>query len=660
MIKRELVTALVASIILGLVICLVLNGFPRFSKQPSLSTISPTRISEMAAPSPSTPPLVDTPDSEDLINYSPSPTLVPLIAGRPKEHDIEDVLLLFSSIHPNNFDINFCKLAEFYGLLCKRIDLDSTKLTDALLRDTLGSYFRLIGLSASNLQQGADILNKNEMITLRSAIEIGGANLLISNINDYSITPSLLELTTGALLGVTRPQDNRRDWVVSTAAPEITFEFTGQIITSTTSASQSDFALILDSRDSTIPLVSSKDDAGVEYQIFTRLPMGTGSIFLDAGNPGPNLEMTQLRDVYYNPSHFSQILPLMFTIRYALGDEVWHVGHNYANLTIDDPTLTENFYQLNYAALLREMQAHNFHSTIAMIPARWEEYDDEVIEIFLNNPDRYSLVQHGNDHDGYEFYKYTVVPGDPYPANPLGVQAWDIQEGLARMEMLRINTSLSYDRVMIFPYDISPEATLILLKNNNFLATVNNRDVPLDTSRPETWDYGMYPAIMDYGNFAVLTRRHPGTYQPFTPNIQPLIFDLFIGKPALMYSHVYGKELFAESINEFEPVADQLNQLTGGMQWLSLGSIVRRIHLEKVNDDGSVEVRMYAKDLILTNESGETRSYHISKEETLDIPIANLNVNDQLFLFDFQDGLLTLDVLVPAQVSMEICIEYGS
>jgi hypothetical protein len=656
---RELITALIASILLGLVVCLALNGFPRFSKQQPFSTVgAPTQISEVTATAPLTTTLVNNPASSSLLNSNPTPTLVPVIAGKPKGADIEDVLLLYSSSHPSNFDINFCKLAEFYGLLSKRVDLDGTELTDGLLRDAQGGYYKLIGVSASTLQRSPHALNKNEIANLKAAIEAGGANLMVSNIDDKSVSPSLTELTAGALLGVTRPEDNHRDWIVSTAAPEITLEFTGQVITSTSSAPQADFALIFDPSVSITPLVLSNDESGMDYQIFSRLAVGVGSIFLDAGEQGQSLETIQLMDVYYGPSHFSQILPLMFTIRYAMSDKVWHSDHNYANLTIDDPSLIEPFYKLNYASLLQEMKAHNFHTTIALIPAHWEKSDEEVIKIFLNNPDRFSLVQHGNNHIGYEFYKYTVAPGDLYPADPLDTQEWNILEGLSRMEMLRETTGVSYGRVMIFPYGISPEATLVVLKKYNYLATVNAQDVPLDATRPSNWDYEMYPVIMNFGNFAALTRRHPGTYLPFQPNIQPFLFDLFIGKPALIYSHAYGTELFAGNIGEFDPVADQLNQLAGGMQWLSLGNIIKHIHLEKVNDDGSLDVRMFANDLILTNDSKEEQTYHIEKEETLNVPIASLTINTQEFPYRVEAGQLSLDLDIPAKTTEEIYINY--
>ena len=150
-------------------------------------------------------------------------------------------------------------------------------------------------------------------------------------------------------------------------------------------------------------------------------------------------------------------------------------------------------------------------------------------------------MQHGNNHDGYEFYKYTVSATDVYtdsytgtlvhyPARPLADQDADIREGLARIEEHQWSTGIPFDKIMVFPYGISPESTLVLLKKYNYLATINASDVPLDAAGPSHWDSRMYQANMDYRSFPLLPRRQPGTYEPFQPDLSPFILDLFLGK----------------------------------------------------------------------------------------------------------------------------------
>jgi len=209
---------------------------------------------------------------------------------------------------------------------------------------------------------------------------------------------------------------------------------------------------------------------------------------------------------------------------------------------------------------------------------------------------------------------------------------------------------------MIFPWSISPEPTLVLLKKHNFLATVNSRDVPLGATRPPDWDYGMYQANMNYGNVPTLSRRFFETYDAFQPELQSLIFDLFVDRPALVFSHE--GQLFETGIDGFNPIADQVNSLSGEVEWCSLGHIIKHLYLEKTNDDGSVDVKMYGNHLIVTNESSGERTYHISKAETLNVPISLLTVNGHEFPYRVEEGLLTLDVSVPADSSIEILIHY--
>jgi len=658
--KWELVTAAILALLLGGGIILVFNGSSQFDEGDLLeSTNSPTaahtvEVEQTSVPSRSSTTL----DSSKENNRIASPTLAPIIVGEEKSPDMEDLLLLYSSEKPGSFDFNYCQIAEFYGLVCKKIDLIKTEITDQLLRDGFGKYFKLIGIDADILQQKPVLLSKSEMDILKTAIGTGRANLLIYNLNKRTIGVNITELVDGALLGATVPQDSHRDWFVSTTAPEITQEFTGQVITSTTSASQIDFALDLDPKATFTPLILSKDDAGASYLIFARLFKGAGSIFLNAGAPGWGLDTLSMRDVYYNPAHFSEIIPLMLTIRYILGEETWHNDHNYANLTVVAPSLTDSEQNLHFAGLLKEMKDHNFHTSIALPPVNWEKSELDVTSLFVENPDRYSLVEYGNNADGYEFYKYTGSSEDPYPARPLADQEWDILEGISRMKMLTEFTGIPFDKVMIFPYGISPEETLVLLKKNNYLASVNSQNIPLGVTPPENRDEGMAPVSLKYGNFPLMTWRWLGVNQPFQPIIQPILFDLFIGKPTLMMSDVYEKGVFDTGINAFNHVADQLNQISSGVEWLSLGDIIKLTYLEKVNDDDSVEVRMYTNDLILDNDSSVERYYHISKEETLNVSIKSLTVNSQEFPYRLEDGFLKLDIVLPKEVSAEIIIEY--
>ena len=656
--RLELIASIIVSFVLGLGIVFILSG-GRLSVGKSVMAIQ-TGVPIVLSPAKP----ISTANRDLTPTFLPSPS--PIVNGSKKGPDLDDLLLLYnSSARHTAFDINFCKITEYYGLLCKMVPLEFGDITDETLRDPQGNYYKLVAINARDLLRVPPILSEAEIKILKSAVS-GGLNLLISGMNS-GLNPAVLsQITNGAVQGATQPQDSQRDWIVSSTLPEITRELSGQSIIAKPTVGQGNFRLLIEPPATS--LLSSKDNLGEEYPIFIRWNNGGGSVFVYGGEVEISVNARSLKALYYDSHYFGNTVPIMLAVRYAAGEEAWHNIHNYANLTIDDATLTEPFHRLSYTALLREMEAHNFHTTIALIPQQWQKFNLRVVKIFQLHPDRFSLVQHGNHHDGYEFYKYSLADNDPrddlnFRARPLADQEADIVEGQKQMERMSNILKLPFDHVMIFPYGISPEPTLALLKKYNFMATVNYDDVPLGSTRPTTWDYGMYPAEMHWASFPMLTRRHPGTYRPFQPDIQPFIFDLFIDKPALMYSHAYQgadeDELFAEGIEAFDPVADHMNHLVDGVEWQSLGYIAKHLFLEKRNDDGSMDVKMYSNNLSLRNASDSEQLYHVSKEESLNVSIVVLTINNQDFPYYMEDNLLKLDVRIPANTSIEIQIQYA-
>ena len=97
-------------------------------------------------------------------------------------------------------------------------------------------------------------------------------------------------------------------------------------------------------------------------------------------------------------------------------EAAWHTPGLYANLTIDDPWLTEPYGHLIYKGLLNEMEKADFHTTIAFIPWNYDRSEDEVAALFREHPDRFSVCIHGNNHDHREFYKYKTNLRDPWLA----------------------------------------------------------------------------------------------------------------------------------------------------------------------------------------------------------------------------------------------------
>ena len=575
--------------------------------------------------------------------------------------DLDDVVLIYNSSRTGNFDSYFCLIAEFYGLECRRIDLAANELRAGDLLDENGETLGLIGISARTLLESGPLLSGDEVTVLRSAVEQGGANLFVAKIKPNMASWILERLTRGAIVGTFKPEDSHREWSVSSLAPEYTLEFTGLTISPDTLAPQNDFGIQLGDEGEVISLILSADDSGASYPVFVMSLNGAGSVFVDAGM-GLDKVDTSLRRMYYTDQTFSRIIPLMMAFRYTVGDEAWHNTHNYANLTLDAPPLRSRLYgvweHLDYSALLYQMIRNDFHTTVAFEPENWSESETDVIGLFVAHPDRYSLVQYGNNNDGYEFYRYKFSDGaaGENPARPLVDQEQDIVEGELRMELHQALTGISYDKIMIFPWGISPEPTLELLKERNYLAVVQGQPVPLDAPPPSQWDSLMELANVEYANFPLLRRRAvraPDEFDPLYP-----AYEMFLHKPVLLYSSV--SPLLESGVNGLRWVTDIINSFDSQTEWRSLGYIVRHLYLEKVNDDDSIDVKMYGNHLIVENETEEDRTYHLYKEETLNVPIVSLTVNGREFPFEVEDGMLRLDAWLPAAASMEVVITYGN
>lgn len=589
----------------------------------------------------------------------PTSTTFPLIEGPERAADIEDVLLLYSSTQSRVHDTNFCKIAEYYGLLCKRVNLYQTALTEEDFKDANGEFYKLVGVSAENLLVNPNLLSPDERDLLVSLIESEGVNLLISDFKALPFSEVLAEMTEGSILGAYQPVDTRKNWIISSESPEITLELTDREFQPNQRETQNDLALyIADSRDVTT-LISSLAYDEFPYPIFVRWKLGSGSIFVNGGEIAESLDEVQFIDLLYDYSSFSKVIPTMMTVRYVMGDEAWHREANYANLTIYGVLLKEYAYGFDFDALAQAMEQHHFHTSILSVPVNFDKSEPEIISLIRSDPEHFSLVQQGNNHDGYEFYRYVESEErdeNEYPIRPFPDHEADIVEGLSRVQEFSNRTGIETDKVMVFPVGISPRETLMLLKKYNYLASVNKEAVPLDYERPTDWDYGMYPAYMDFGNFPTLVHSHPGTYRPFEPRLQSFLLDLFIEKPALFYSDA--ERLFQPGMDTFNVVADELNGPHIQAKWHNLEYILTHLYIEKEVDDGSLDLKFFSNRAVITNSSVMDQVYHIYKDEIQNVHITRVEVNGQDFPYRVADKLLMIDIEIPAGATIDIIITY--
>jgi hypothetical protein len=307
--------------------------------------------------------------------------------------------------------------------------------------------------------------------------------------------------------------------------------------------------------------------------------------------------------------HFLSSVPLVLYIKWAFPETCWSAPEMNACLVIDDPLLKATHGFVNFKELLSLMKRHKFSTNIAFIPWNWRRSAPEVVRLFTENPEHYSLSVHGCDHTRAEFGS----------SNEHRLY-WKVQQAIERMNRHRSITGIHHDPVMVFPQGIFSEAAMTALKHTDLLAAVNNDVISADP-RPRTitisdvWDI----AVMRY-SFPLFTRRYPWE------GIENFAFDALLGKPAIaVIHHDYCGDDCARLVNFIQ----QLNALPCAPTWRNLGDVVRHSCRQRAASPGAVEVEMYGTELQIENRSGQSKRFLVKRRECEPSAIQRIYTNTQ-------------------------------
>jgi hypothetical protein len=340
---------------------------------------------------------------------------------------------------------------------------------------------------------------------------------------------------------------------------------------------------------------------------------------------------------------FAEVAPMMIFTKHCAGDRGWHALHHYANLTIDDPWLREPYGHLIYKDLLKEMEKHDFHTTIAFIPWNYDRSEAEVISLFRSYPERFSICIHGDNHDHKEF--------EDLGSKPLSLQIAGLKQSLARMEKFQILTGIPYDNVFVFPHSIGTESILEELKNYNFLATINSSNVPMDRPRPPSPLFAMRPVTLSFGDFPSISR-----YPAAMKNPSGFIgINEFLDNPLFFYSH---HDLFASGMDAFDGMADEINKLEPDTRWRGVGDIVKHLYLVRQRDDSNYDVLTFSSSFDLNNTSERDLVFYVQKQESGSPVIASVSVDGRHVPFQLRGEYLDLSVPVHAGKARRVVIQY--
>src|SRR6266480_767230 len=348
-------------------------------------------------------------------------------------------------------------------------------------------------------------------------------------------------------------------------------------------------------------------------------------IDIDADLATPNFDV---RD------HFFSAVPLVSYIRWAFAYSSWTAREANACLVIDDPLLKARYGFVRFRELLALMKQHRFSTSIAFIPWNWRRNDREVVKLFRDNPESYSLCIHGCDHTAAEF--------GTSDRQRLRAGA---SEAARRMSLHERRTGLAHDRLMVFPQGVFSEEAIPELKRASFHAVVNTEvhSTPLGLRKlriSDVWDV----AVMTYADFPIYTRRYPAQ------GVENLAFDLLLGKPCLVVIH---HDFCSDGYVRLVQFIDRLNALKVPLTWRCLSDVIRRSYRQKELSPDSVEIEMYGSELLIENRSDRTKSYFIRRREHEPKSIESLHAGSRRVSWDSAGDYIECEVnLAPGESTL--------
>jgi hypothetical protein len=336
--------------------------------------------------------------------------------------------------------------------------------------------------------------------------------------------------------------------------------------------------------------------------------------------------------------HFLSAVPLVLYIKWAFAATCWNAPEINACLVIDDPLLKPTHGFVQFQELLSLMKRHNFSTNIAFIPWNWRRSAPEVVRLFRENPERYSLSVHGCDHTRAEF-----------GSSSRQRLYWKAQQAVERMHRHQAITGISHDPVMVFPQGVFSEAAMSALKRTNLIASVNNDIVSADPhpraiTISDVWDI----AVMRY-TFPLFTRRYPWE------GIENFAFDALLGKPAIaVIHHDYCSDHCARLVN----FVQQVNALQCTPTWRNLGDVVRRSCRQRGDSSGALEVEMYGTELRIENRSGQPKRFLVRRCESEPSAIQRICTDAEEIAWRQVDGRIKFEIELNPRESRVIKIKF--
>jgi hypothetical protein len=492
---------------------------------------------------------------------------------------------LLTTDHPSIDDGRAGRLLEFFG-----VPFETRKATEFCLHDNAGR----VGVGKCRLVCSAENF-AHVFEERRSAF--AGSEGFAQRVHSVFLYPTgnaaalseLMSRLGGTEISVRKGAATDTDWCIADDPEGLCGSMRGLRIRPTPAALESCDVFDANGSSATPIISAGKKVAFLKFTLET-VPVFFSSerlIDIDAELTTPNFDV---RD------HFFSAVPAVSYLKWACPGGSWTAPEASACLVIDDPLLKARYGFVRFRELLALMKQHRFSTSIAFIPWNWRRSDRKVVQLFKENPDKYSLCIHGCDHTAGEF-------GTSNRQQLRSIAS----EAIQRMSRHEKKTGLAHDRVMVFPQGVFSEEAIHELKRSGFNAVVNTEvhSNPLPKRKikiSDVWDV----AVMAYGDFPLYTRRYP------TQGVENLAFDVLLGKPCLVVIH---HDFCSDGCARLVGFIDRLNALKVPLTWRRLGEVVRRSYRQRNLSPDSVEIEMYGNELLIENRSERAKTYFIRRRE---------------------------------------------
>jgi hypothetical protein len=302
----------------------------------------------------------------------------------------------------------------------------------------------------------------------------------------------------------------------------------------------------------------------------------------------PALSADEYLYPYLEKDNWARLLPLLHFLRGVSG---WQPPPLRACLMFDDPNLHWPSYgYLRYRELAQHAREHNYHAALATIPMDCWYVHPEAAQLFREEPERLSLLFHGNNHTYYELTQ----------AKTKSAREALVAQAIRRVERFEKVSGVPVARAMAAPHGACSLPMADVLLRSSFEVACISRSSLMARNPEATWPkhVGMTPAEFVGNGLPVIPRfnlRWDSSYA---------LFAGFLGQPIILVGH---HDDVGAGLDLLSDWANFINGM-GETRWCDVETMARSNYSLR-QTGAELEIQMFSRKVDLVVPAGCARIY---------------------------------------------------